>query len=171
MTVIAIRNLLLLGSALLMAALVTWGVRSYNELLREDGRQEIRAAWHRAQVDADLVERDKEQARRKALKEIERESNESRDRAAADAAGARAAADGLRKQLAAYLAAGRAAGGDPAAAGNGQAAGDPLGVLADVLERADRRAGALADFADAARIAGQQCERAYDALTAAGAAP
>ncbi|MCT9015390.1 DUF2514 family protein, partial [Cupriavidus gilardii] len=31
--------------------------------------------------------------------------------------------------------------------------------------RADRRAGILAEYADAARIAGQACERAYDALS------
>ncbi|MGE8453556.1 MAG: DUF2514 family protein [Pseudomonadales bacterium] len=29
---------------------------------------------------------------------------------------------------------------------------------------ADRRAGILAEYADAARIAGQACERSYDAL-------
>ncbi|MEG1735660.1 MAG: DUF2514 family protein, partial [Comamonas sp.] len=33
--------------------------------------------------------------------------------------------------------------------------------------RADKRAGILAEYADAARIAGAGCERDYDALTAA----
>lgn len=42
-------------------------------------------------------------------------------------------------------------------------AGDSIGVLADVLQRADERAGALAAIADARGAAGQQCERAYDA--------
>jgi hypothetical protein len=37
--------------------------------------------------------------------------------------------------------------------------------VADVLGRADERAGELAEYADRARIAGQQCERDYDALT------
>jgi hypothetical protein len=51
-----------------------------------------------------------------------------------------------------------------AAATGGEAAGDPIGVLAHVLERADQRARILAEHADAARTAGQACERAYDAL-------
>ena len=42
--------------------------------------------------------------------------------------------------------------------------GDPIGVLADVLRSADERAGVPAEYADAARIAGQRCERDYDAL-------
>jgi hypothetical protein len=37
-------------------------------------------------------------------------------------------------------------------------------VLADVLGRADDRAGELAAALDASRAAGLACERAYDAL-------
>ncbi len=48
--------------------------------------------------------------------------------------------------------------------GNGWRAGDPILLLADVLGRADQRAGDLAQYADAARVAGQKCERDYDAL-------
>ena len=40
---------------------------------------------------------------------------------------------------------------------------DPIGVLADVLGRADQRAGELAAVADESRIRGLTCERAYDA--------
>lgn len=46
----------------------------------------------------------------------------------------------------------------------GTPTGDPIGVLADVLGRADKRAGELADIADARYIAGRACERAYDSL-------
>lgn len=45
-----------------------------------------------------------------------------------------------------------------------EAAGDPIGVLADVLGRADRRAGILADLADRRGLAGRSCEREYDTL-------
>lgn len=79
----------------------------------------------------------------------------------ADAGRARDAAERLRQRVADLVAASRR----PAPAGSGQAAGDPIGVLADVLGRADRRAGVLAEYADRARVAGQACERAYDALT------
>lgn len=87
---------------------------------------------------------------------------------AASAAAARAATerDAFRVRLAAYLSANR--GPPPAAAASGSPpAADPLGVLADVLGRADDRAKVLAAYADQARIAGLACERSYDALSAA----
>jgi hypothetical protein len=37
-------------------------------------------------------------------------------------------------------------------------------VLSDLLARADARAGELAKAYDQARIAGEQCQREYDAL-------
>jgi hypothetical protein len=40
---------------------------------------------------------------------------------------------------------------------------DPIGVLADVLGRADQRAGELAAIADRSRVRGLSCEAAYDA--------
>lgn len=76
------------------------------------------------------------------------------DRADLDAAGR-----DLRVRLGAAVAAARAA----AAAGSAPA-GDPIGVLADVLVRADDRAAILAAYADSARVAGLACERSYDAL-------
>ncbi|KVM83492.1 hypothetical protein WT05_19160 [Burkholderia stagnalis] len=42
---------------------------------------------------------------------------------------------------------------------------DALDLLADVLGRTDDRAGEPVEYADRAHIAGQQCERDYDALT------
>lgn len=90
---------------------------------------------------------------------------------AASAAAARAATerDAFRVRLNAYLSASR--GAQPAAAASGSTpAADPLGVLADVLGRADDRAKVLAAYADQSRIAGLACERSYDALTAATAA-
>lgn len=108
----------------------------------------------------------KETARRlKAQKEIDDEYQRSMAAANRDAAAARDAAGRLRVQLAAFAAAGRAAPGHPAAAGVGPPAGDAVGVLADLLRSADERAGALAEYADAARASGQQCQRAYEALT------
>jgi len=80
--------------------------------------------------------------------------------ARADADGAALAADRLRG--AARRAAGRACAAAPA--GPGAPASAPAVVLADVLIRADGRAGELAAAVDAARIAGTACERAYEAL-------
>lgn len=42
------------------------------------------------------------------------------------------------------------------------AAGDPVGVLADVLGRIDERASVLAEIADQRYIAGRACEREYE---------
>ncbi len=83
------------------------------------------------------------------------------DRAAADAAAGR-----LREQLAtiarAASAGARVASTDAAGAARERAAADATArVLADVLQRADDRAGALADLADRAHAAGLACERTY----------
>lgn len=82
-----------------------------------------------------------------------------------DAAGANTAAAGLRKQVAQFAATARAALQRADAAERSAAAAAPIGVLADVLGRCDARAGRLAEIADRARIAGELCERSYDALT------
>lgn len=119
-----------------------------------------------AQVKAVDAARLEEQRRTAAQTEIANAAKKDADDARADARDAGAAADRLRRRVAELLAAARA-GKDPAAAGGSAPAADPLGVLADVLERADRRAGILAEYADASRVAGQACERSYDALTPA----
>jgi len=67
----------------------------------------------------------------------------------------------LRKQVAALVADARRA----AASAGSPATGDALDLLADVLGRTDDAAGELAKIADERGIAGQQCERSYDALT------
>jgi Flp pilus assembly protein TadB len=82
-----------------------------------------------------------------------------------DRARHRAAVESGRVQDAAKAAARRAREQCPAAAaaGLGEAAGDPIGVLADVLGRADDRAQLLAELADRRYLAGRACEREYDA--------
>lgn len=91
-------------------------------------------------------------------------------RARADADIADAAAGRLQQRIGALVAAARAAAQHPAAAGAGAPADDAIGLLADVLGRADAAAGELAAIADQRGAAGQACQLAYDSLTA-GAAP
>lgn len=119
-----------------------------------------RAAYQEALLEAVSLARKEEQRRTLAQQEIAHDASKQTKAARADAAAASAVADRLRNQLAALRGGGRA----PAAGGRPPAS-DPIGVLADVLERADRRAGDLAAYADAARIAGLACERSYDSLT------
>ncbi|MGV0128838.1 DUF2514 family protein [Burkholderia gladioli] len=126
-----------------------------------DGVKTTQAAAQKAQLAAVTAARTEEQRRTAAQSEIANEAARQRSAALGDAFAARAAADGLRKQVAALLSRAQ----HPATAAGSAPAGDPIGVLADVLESADERAGKLAEIADERGIAGQQCERDYDALT------
>ncbi|WP_131753611.1 DUF2514 family protein [Burkholderia vietnamiensis] len=114
-----------------------------------------------AQAKAVEAARTEEQRRTAAQSEIANDANQQRTAALADAFAARAAAGSLQQRVDQLVAAAR----HSAAATGSPAAGDALDLLADVLGRADQRAGELAEYADTARIAGQQCERDYDALT------
>ena len=99
-----------------------------------------------------------------------KEAQRAQSAIAADLYRARAAEHRLRDQLATITGSYRAlvaAGADAAAAGQQPPAGDAIGVLADVLGRADQRAGELADFSDRAHAAGLACERDYDTARAA----
>lgn len=127
-----------------------------------DGVKVTQAAAQKAQLAAVNAARVEEQRRTTAQSEIANEAAQQRSAALGDAFAARAAADSLRKQLAAVVSRAR----NPAPAAGSAAADDPIGVLADVFESVDERAGRLAEIADERGIAGEQCERSYDALTA-----
>ncbi|MDN7411445.1 DUF2514 family protein [Burkholderia vietnamiensis] len=128
-----------------------------------DGTRATVGAAQKAQLAAVAAARAEEQRRTAAQSEIAKDANQQRTAALADAFAARAAAGSLQQRVDQLVAAAR----HPAASAGGPAAGDALDLLADVLGRADQRAGDLAEYADRARIAGQQCERDYDALRAA----
>ncbi|MFC4431388.1 DUF2514 family protein [Cupriavidus respiraculi] len=123
----------------------------------------VQADEHVRAVDAARLE---EQRRTAAQMEIANAAAKELEGARRNARDAGAAADRLRNRVAELVAASRA-GQDSGPAGAGPATGGPVGMLADVLQRADRRAGLLAEYADGARIAGQACERSYDSLNAA----
>ncbi|MGX5664175.1 DUF2514 family protein [Diaphorobacter nitroreducens] len=100
---------------------------------------------------------------REQIAKIGAETSAAIAAANAGARRARAAHDGMQRDLADYIAAHRRAAQARAAAG--QCTPDPaaLDLLADLQRRADARAGELAEIADAARNRGAGCERAYDA--------
>ncbi|MBU9208929.1 DUF2514 family protein [Burkholderia multivorans] len=125
-----------------------------------DADQSAKVADQAKQIGDLRAERDEFGRRLAAQQEIATNATKERDQARADAAVADGVADGLRKQVAALVADARRAG---AAAGS-PATGDALDLLADLFGRADERAGELAKIADERGIAGQQCERSYDAL-------
>lgn len=128
-----------------------------------DGVRVTTADAQKAQLVAVAAARAEEQRRTAAQSEIAKDANQQRTTALADAFAARAAAGSLQQRVDQLVAAAR----HPATAPGGPPTGETLDLLADVFGRADQRQGELAAYADAARIAGQQCERDYDALTAA----
>ena len=122
---------------------------------------DIRAEQAQAVTEAVTQAREEEQRRIKDLEVIADDTRNKLDAANADAVASRAAAAGLRQQLADFRQRARC---NPTAAGGGTPAEDPLFLLSDLLSRVDERAGELAEFADRAHIAGRTCEAAYDSL-------
>lgn len=119
-----------------------------------------------AKASNEAEERAKEQARQLAINKVIQDGQRQIDQATADAADARASADSLRgaaDNLASRLAASQSSGYSCTVAAS-KAATRVAMVLADVLKRADQRAGELAEVADQARARGMTCEKAYDAL-------
>lgn len=110
-------------------------------------------------------ERVKEQARQQSINKAIQNGQQIIDRAVADAAVARAdlgvrdAADATARRIAASQSSGHSC-----TAAASQAATRAVMVFADVLKRADQRAGELAEVADQSRGRGVTCEQAYDGL-------
>ena len=121
----------------------------------------IRAEQAQAVADAVTKAREEEQRRINTLEVIADDTRNKLDAANADAVASRAAAAGLRQQLADFRQRARCS---PTVAGGGTPAEDPLFLLSDLLSRVDERAGYLAEFADRAHIAGRACEIAYDSV-------
>lgn len=119
-----------------------------------------------AKATNEAAQRTKEQAYQQSINKAVQDGQRLIDQATADASTARASADSLRgaaDNLAARLAASEA-GSNSCAAAASKAATRAAMVLADVLKRADQRAGDLAEIADQARARGVTCEMAYDGI-------
>ncbi|WP_448120472.1 DUF2514 family protein [Pseudomonas veronii] len=157
-------------AALLLVAGALFGAYHHGETVTND---EWQAKWSErdardeaAQATNEAAERTKEQSRQQAINKVVQNGQALIDTAAAAVTAAnresdrlRSAADGLASRIAASQ-----AGGHSCTAAASQAATRAVMVLADVLKRADQRAGDLATVADQARARGLTCEQAYDAL-------
>lgn len=144
------------GHAVLGGLLVVLGAAGLGGWAGWDWR-DARAQRERAAAVEDALK--EEAALRGRMEESHARTIEELARLRVDRADLDASGRDLRVRLAGAVAAARAA-----SAAGGETAGDPIGVLADVLGRADERAGVLAGYADEARTAGLACERSYDAL-------
>ena len=166
MKLIWLRILPYIGVVLLASAALSGsyhhGVTVTDEKWQSDwNARDTRDAEARAFNEA--AERTKEQAYQQSINKVVQYGQRTIDQATTDAAAARAAADGLRgtaDNLARRLAASEARCNSCTAAAS-QATAHAAAVLADVLKRADQRAGDLAAIADQARARGVTCEQAY----------
>lgn len=115
---------------------------------------------------ADRAQRTEEQRKQSIADKEAEDASQKIVRARADVAIANAAAGKLRDQLTAYIAAVRRASQDtgPTTGSASQPSTDPLDLLAELYSRSDKGAGEIAEFADAAVIAGTACERIVDRL-------
>lgn len=158
-----------IGAAVLAGALFAGGWVANGWRLGEEiaGLKAAHATEQRnqayVQVKAVDQARLEEQRRTAAQTKATNEAIQQAEQARADAR----AADAARRELLARATALANASRRPSDSGaveGGTATGDPGHLLANVLGRADAWAGELAQYADAARIAGLACERSYGAL-------
>lgn len=157
---------LLAAIAQLAALFVAYGHgRSTTEdawLARWNARNASDAA---ARLAASEAERRREQTLQHAINQVNTDAEQQIDTALTQAADAANAADGLRQRVDQLLAAAAdRARRSTCAASDRPAAENPGNVLAVVLDQSVARNRELAAIADTARIAGQACERVFDAL-------
>ena len=117
-----------------------------------------------AKAKATMEAREEEQRRQASIDKVRDDAEKQIARAESDALAARDAADGVLEQAKRLAARAGKCPSNPAATQSGAPAAEPSMVLADVLGRADARAGELAAAYDRASAAGLACERAYDSL-------
>lgn len=170
--------LLLHWQALLLLAVAMTVVTGFGHWRYRAGYDDAAHIWQKKWAERDASEaillakrqaesRDEEQRRQVEIGTIRDDARRQIEGARADAEHARNVSRGLHvaaNNLASRLAE-RETCGDTAASGRGEAATGGTLLLADLFRRADERAGAMAAEADRARLRGNTCERAYDALT------
>ncbi len=141
------------------------------------GRATVLADWNaqravdaEARVLADRARESRTAARQAAINEESRHGQEQIAALESELVGVRADGERLRDAIRAATSRARDVPG-AAAAGQGQPDPDPIGMFSDLLERADRRAESVAEFADRLRISGLICERSWDAGLQPAASP
>ena len=163
---IDIRNAAIVGLAI--CAALAWGgalVERSKRLEAVTALASYRAEAAEAARRAEAAQREEEARREDEIKKVVTDARLQTHRAQRDAAGARAAGDSLRDELARARARSCVSGQDSATAPRGPPADATERMLADVQRRFDEATDGIAEHADRAIAAGRACERAYDALT------
>jgi leucyl aminopeptidase (aminopeptidase T) len=149
----------------LLIAAAVWKHSLAVEAVREEGREEIRQAMTKAALIKSEANAKESLRRIERQEENQRAQNAELERLRAAAARSDAAARRVREQADASARKWSARLADSPTAADLAAASEAIRVCTDLRGRADRRAGILARYADAARTAGAKCEADYDALT------
>lgn len=149
-----------LAAAVLLAVL-TATYFGWRHQQREIGADGERAAWIKRDLDYAQDQAKETQRRIARQEESNRETRTRADRAETAARRAAAVTGSLREELAAADAERRR---DSSAIANCAAAEAAVDLRDRLFRWADDAAGELARYAQAARLAGEQCERDYDAL-------
>ncbi|QET79822.1 DUF2514 domain-containing protein [Aeromonas veronii] len=118
-----------------------------------------------ARANAEIAAREAERRRQADIEKVRQDAEKQIASAERDAVAADAVAVGLREQAGRLAKRASRCASDSGAAKSGDAAGQSAVVLADLLGRADARAGELARAYDRARASGLACQRAYLSLT------
>ncbi|WP_425855845.1 DUF2514 family protein [Aeromonas veronii] len=118
-----------------------------------------------ARAESVIAARKAEQRRQADIERVRQDAEQQIANAERDAALADAAAVGLREQARRLALRASQCASHSGTAQSGDAAGQSAVVLADLLGRADARAGELARAYDRARASGLACQRAYLSLT------
>jgi len=163
-----------LAGALVIAVLAGGGValyRSGHAAGEEGERKTWQAKWDEeaaslatARTRAEQEAREEEQRRQAEIDEVRDHAQEEIAQAQADAAAAGVESGRLREQARRLAARASQCASNPGTPQGSPATGQPAMVLADLLSRADERAGELAAAYDRARASGLACERAYQFL-------
>lgn len=153
---------------LLLIAAALYGAYSHGESVA-NARWELKWADQqtlqaKGLAAATAAARAEEQRRQEAVDQVINDARQQQAAANADGGSADAAGERVREQAGKLAASASCTAGDPGATERSKTATRAAMVLSDLFQRADKRAGELARAYDAARIAGQACERSYDAL-------
>lgn len=116
-------------------------------------------------ADAEIAAREAERRRQADIEKVRQDAEKQIANAERDAVAADAVAVGLREQAERLAKRASQCASHSGTAQSGDAAGQSAVVLADLLGRADARAGELARAYDRARASGLACQRAYLSLT------
>lgn len=163
-----------LAVALLMALSAVGGAWVTGALWAADlsavkqGHAETLSAIEHRRSQAQAQARSEEQRRQTAIEGIRKDAHGQIEQAKADAVAATARADSLQQRAARVAGRSSCPAGNTGSTAGGPPTNTPALLLADVLSRIDARAGELAAYADRARIAGEVCERSFNAVKGGG---